>query len=151
MGLLRDKDAQQDVLIIKNNLTDIEVKTLVRKGMGLWDTVTTKCYSIDDSKPIRLIRGKKITPAYLVDGDRGVTVTPKMIEEKEIPKDTLMANIEMKRSEKLLELSTNPDLVGSAIDADMLKGGFKIKADMRQVFYGFLAGGVLFGIIGLMI
>lgn len=151
MGLLKSKDARHDALIIKNNLSDFEyAEGLIRTGTGLFDSMSSKFYAIDNSKPVRYFHGRKSSQAYIIDGDKGVTCTLQAAKDG-LQQHTEYADVQFQRHFTLLELKTNPDIVGAAIDAEIISKGFKIKADMRTVFYGFIAGAVLFGLAALMI
>lgn len=48
--------------------------------------------------------------------------------------------IELRRSKQVLDVTTNPELIGRALKSTIFATAFGIKAEMRQVFIGVLVG-----------
>ncbi len=142
-------------------------KMMQHIGSQLHDSFLQEYYSIV-TKPLLSYRKGKAKPVYLVDRDAGVTVyiereeTGKKISETfvstaEKPLDIQIdgkkisgQTVTLERSEALMKLTTNPHLVGRAIESKMIGDNFSAPLSGREKMIMLLAGMLIGLFLGLM-
>jgi hypothetical protein len=122
MGLFRKGEVVNVLMFDKGGKELIHTK-LRREGDRLVDSFVCKEYAIVTS-PVFLRKGKKKKLIYLVDEEKGCTV-------------------EIKKNNELMELSTNPGLIGSVIGGGALQKIFAVKPEPRVILAGFVFGIIL--------
>lgn len=134
MGFLSSlkKGNQVEALVISDHCSKVELQKLSDTGRMLVEGLGTRQYTKSGDKPILGKFEKKEKRIFLVDGDRGCTVS-------------------MTQAEGLLKLNTDPHMVAKIIDSAVLQYGFELSADKRTCAICFLLGGIIFGFLALLI
>jgi hypothetical protein len=131
MGLFgKWRSPKRQVAIWDPALLMFDIKWLVAKNYNVVeDTFLKKAYEIGpDVRSITFkLKGKIIARVPVVDEPRGVGV-----------------NIEY--GNKMLEINTNPDLLGHMIDATMIKNAYALSPSMKSV----IIAGVIAFLLGLL-
>ncbi|AIY91124.1 hypothetical protein [Geoglobus acetivorans] len=116
------RKSKKAILIDESGFDWQEVK-LKRIGNTYVDTLTGKTFPLN-GKPIRF--NGKLT--YLLDAEKGVVLEPQ-------------------KSKEVLNLKTNPELLSTIIEPEILHRAFKFRPAMKTIIAAFfvgLAAGALF-------
>jgi hypothetical protein len=122
MGLFRKGETVNALLVDKGGKEIIQRK-LRREDGTLNDSLVCKSYEIV-TPPIFFKKGRKKQLVYLVDEEKGVTV-------------------EITKNNGLLELNTNPTLIGKASDSRILTQAFSIKPETRVIWVAMFIGTII--------
>jgi len=129
MGLFR-RGETVDVLVVDKGCTEI-IETKARKdGNMIIDPFLGRQYPVV-TKPVEFKKGRKSKKVYILDVEKGCTV-------------------ELSRNQKLLELKTNPDLIGRVIDSRLIQQAFSIKPETRTILVALIIGLGIGWFIGLL-
>jgi len=128
VGIFRRGD-KVDVIVFDNGLKELSIGKAVRDGNVIIDGMIGRQYPIV-TPPLILRNGKKKKLVYLLDAERGCTV-------------------ELERDDELLNLKTNPDLVGKVLDSRLIQQAFAIKPETRQIIAALIVGMGIGWFIGL--
>jgi|Deesub1362A_J573_1020465.scaffolds.fasta_scaffold03877_5 hypothetical protein len=120
MGLRRGE--KKKVIVVRDGGFEWDIRKLVRDGCIYRDTLTGKTYPLNG----RMIKFKgEYMP--ILDEETGVTLEPKI-------------------DKSVLNLKTNPDLLGRVIDPVILQNAFRIKPELRTIIIALIFG-LIIGII----
>ena len=114
---------KKNAILIDHDGVEWKETKLKRIGNSYIDTLTGKTYPMN-GKPI--IFNGKIT--YLLDAKKGVVLEPEI-------------------DEGVLKLKTNPELITTILEPEILQRAFKFKPNMRTVIAAFFVGlfvGIIF-------
>ncbi|EHQ36448.1 hypothetical protein Metlim_2397 [Methanoplanus limicola DSM 2279] len=141
--------------------------TMEHYGSMLFDHFLQEAYAVV-TKPMLSYKKKKGCPVYLIDRDAGVTVTLERSEGEELQTMTFESTPEkpseiiingnkfsgwtatFERTEQVINLNTNPALVGRALSSDMLREQFSAPLSGREKLIMILVGLVAGLLLGLM-
>ncbi len=123
MGILKRGDSQKCLIVGKSG-KELEFKNLSRKGNVLEETLNDRKYVVADP-PVDLKEGiKKRSPIYLVDKEKGSTVS-------------------ISKSQELIELKTDPDLISSVLQGTLLEQAFSLKPETKTIIVALIVGFVV--------
>lgn len=129
MGLF-SKGNKIKALVLKNNCTAIEIKDLTKKGNTISDPNMDAEYTATES-PLQFHNGKKSGQAYVIDEDSGATLS-------------------LKKDDSVLNLKTNPQLMGNVMGGKVLEKAFQMKPERKTLFAVLFVGVILGFFIGAM-
>jgi len=129
VGIFR-RGEKINVIVFDNGLKELSIGKAVRDGNVIIDGMIGRQYPIV-TPPMILRDGKKKKLVYLLDAERGCTV-------------------ELERNDELLNLKTNPDLIGKVLDSRLIQQAFSIKPEVRQIVAALVVGLGIGWFIGLL-
>ena len=129
MGLFR-RGETVSVLIVDKGCTEITETKARKDGNVIIDPFLGRQYPIV-SKPVDFRKGRRSKKVYILDAEKGCTV-------------------ELERNKELLNLKTNPDLIGKVIDSRLIQQAFSIKPEMRVILVALIIGLGIGWFIGLL-
>ena len=128
MGIFR-RGEKVDVIVFDKGIKEITIGKAIRDGNVIIDGLLGRQYPVV-TKPVILRNGKKKKMVYLLDAEKGCTV-------------------ELERDNGLLNLKTNPDLLGKVLDSRLIQQAFAIKPETRQIIAALVVGMGIGWFIGL--
>ena len=129
MGLFR-RGETVPVLVVDKGCTEITETRARKDGNVIIDPFLGKQYPVV-TKPVEFRRGGKTEKMYILDAEKGCTV-------------------ELSRGKELLELKTNPDLIGKVVDSRLIQQAFSIKPETRIILVALIIGLGIGWFIGLL-